>query len=204
MRISMSAARLAAVAGVLLGSAQAHAATVFSDNFNDNDVSDWTLTTNYAGTAGIDAGGVLGPYINAPPGSNSHIFAQASKTMLLTGGDYMLSFDAFSPTCSGCTISYVVTLNGVAEYSHASNGVWDIGRNVNLGPLTTGMYTLGFAMETTNAIAGHFVADFDNVVLDRQEYAAPGGAVPEPSAWALMILGFGLAGASLRRRAVTA
>ena len=29
---------------------------------------------------------------------------------------------------------------------------------------------------------------------------APGGAVPEPSVWALMIGGFGLAGASLRRR----
>ncbi|WP_293907435.1 PEPxxWA-CTERM sorting domain-containing protein [Phenylobacterium sp.] len=38
-------------------------------------------------------------------------------------------------------------------------------------------------------------ADFDNIV------ATPfGGAVPEPSTWALTIGGFGLAGATLRRR----
>jgi hypothetical protein len=33
--------------------------------------------------------------------------------------------------------------------------------------------------------------------------AAPSGAVPEPGAWALMIAGFGLAGAALRRRPAT-
>ena len=32
--------------------------------------------------------------------------------------------------------------------------------------------------------------------------ATPGGAVQEPASWALMIAGFGLAGASLRRRRV--
>jgi hypothetical protein len=37
---------------------------------------------------------------------------------------------------------------------------------------------------------------FDNVVLG----AAVSGAVPEPAAWLLMILGFGAAGAALRRR----
>ena len=36
----------------------------------------------------------------------------------------------------------------------------------------------------------------------RTVLAAPGGAVPEPATWALMILGFGGAGIALRRRRV--
>lgn len=36
----------------------------------------------------------------------------------------------------------------------------------------------------------------------RDVLAAPGGGVPEPATWALMILGFGAAGARLRRRPV--
>lgn len=39
----------------------------------------------------------------------------------------------------------------------------------------------------------------DNVLVG-SGLAGPGGAVPEPGAWALMILGFGAAGANLRRR----
>lgn len=44
---------------------------------------------------------------------------------------------------------------------------------------------------------------FDPVVVDRFELinaTFSGGAVPEPGTWALMIMGFGLAGAALRRR----
>jgi hypothetical protein len=40
-------------------------------------------------------------------------------------------------------------------------------------------------------------ADFDNIVATQSDVR---GAVPEPSTWALMIGGFGLAGAVLRRR----
>jgi hypothetical protein len=31
-------------------------------------------------------------------------------------------------------------------------------------------------------------------------YSAPDGAVPEPATWALMIIGFGAAGSTIRRR----
>lgn len=37
-----------------------------------------------------------------------------------------------------------------------------------------------------------------------QEFSAIGAGVPEPAAWALMIAGFGLAGATLRRRRIRA
>jgi len=51
-------------------------------------------------------------------------------------------------------------------------------------PLETGSYTLNITG------AGQ------NVIIDEPD---PRGAVPEPSAWALMILGFGAAGTALRR-----
>ena len=40
----------------------------------------------------------------------------------------------------------------------------------------------------------------DNVVLTYDGVRAPPGGVPEPTSWALMIAGFGLAGTALRRR----
>jgi len=41
----------------------------------------------------------------------------------------------------------------------------------------------------------------DNFAVNGNVMSAPGGAVPEPAAWTLMILGFGGVGAVLRRRA---
>jgi PEP-CTERM motif len=44
----------------------------------------------------------------------------------------------------------------------------------------------------------------DNVTLDVTGGNVTGGGVPEPASWALMITGFGLAGAALRRRSAVA
>ena len=45
---------------------------------------------------------------------------------------------------------------------------------------------------------GYDAGLYDNLAIGT--YDAPSAAVPEPAAWALMISGFGLAGAALRRR----
>lgn len=45
-------------------------------------------------------------------------------------------------------------------------------------------------------------SQFDVTSYRVSEAQTPGGAVPEPAAWSLMIAGFGLAGAALRRRRV--
>lgn len=86
------------------------------------------------------------------------------------------------------------------------------GLRLNLGSLAAGQtrsftwyYGLG-----TSGVAGQLnglgatdvmmVANRDGSFAAAMGVAAPGGAVPEPAAWALMITGFGLAGATLRRR----
>jgi hypothetical protein len=64
--------------------------------------------------------------------------------------------------------------------------------SVNLAPGTYTV-TVGVANDLDNALSSQILAD----------HFTSGGA-PEPAAWALMIGGFGLAGASLRRRRAVA
>jgi hypothetical protein len=66
--------------------------------------------------------------------------------------------------------------------------------------------TLSWQGITGLTVGGVAVTDYSAVSADtgfnfRQGLAAP--AVPEPASWALMIAGFGLTGAALRRRAAT-
>jgi len=71
----------------------------------------------------------------------------------------------------------------------------------NAGTATTFFeHSLDFArgVPLFNLPDGYTVEDPDAFVFDNR--FAPPGAVPEPAAWALMIAGFGLAGAALRRR----
>ena len=189
-----SAAVLAA--GILLA-AQAHATTVFSDNFNDNDVSDWSFSTNHGTSAGIDVGGILGPYIDAPPGGIDLIARASHDVSLAQAGDYTLDLDAFAIHCQGCTVSFDVLFDGSLLLRQATDGAWTH-ETLNLGALAAGDHVLQLGMHTTNASSGHFQAQFDNVVIDGENLSGP--AVPEPAAWALMIVGFGGAGAMLRRR----
>ncbi len=72
---------LGAFVGVCVGlSAMAANATtiVFSDNFDDGDVTDWVKSSNYGGatTVAVDAGlavsgSSLFTYLNAPPGGSN-------------------------------------------------------------------------------------------------------------------------------------
>jgi hypothetical protein len=59
-------------------------------------------------------------------------------------------------------------------------------------------------MTTANGFANHSVVQFDNfsVSSSTSGTGAP-GAVPEPAAWAMMIAGFGLVGAALRRHRIS-
>ncbi|MBX3486182.1 PEPxxWA-CTERM sorting domain-containing protein [Phenylobacterium sp.] len=185
----------AALSAAALG-AQAQAATVvFSDDFDAGVGPEWVFTTNYGGTAGIDAGGILGPYINAPPGGGD-LTARATRTLTLLAGDYTLDLDAWALVCQGCTISYDVLFDGVSLTRTAGTNTFQ-SRSFDLGALSAGTHTITLGMHTTNASSGHFLAKFDNVVLTGDNLVA---GVPEPATWGLMILGFAGAGAALRRR----
>jgi hypothetical protein len=185
----------AALAAAAIGT-QAQAATVvFADDFNDNDVSDWSFVSNHS-VAGVDTGGILGPYIDAPPGG-SDLTARGTRTLTLLAGDYTLDLDAFAIVCQGCIVSYDVLFDGALLTRTAGANVFQA-RSFNLGALAAGSHSITLGMHTTNASSGHFLAKFDNVVLTGDNLVT--GGIPEPSAWALMILGFGGAGAAIRRK----
>lgn len=87
-------------------------------------------------------------------------------------------------------------------------GTPDFGEPISWSGVPTGGFGhLQIALQNTDGSPGSFVtaaartADlylrFDSLTVTTDPIASPGG-VPEPSAWALMILGFGLAGTALR------
>lgn len=61
-------------------------------------------------------------------------------------------------------------------------------------------YTVSFAGTARSIELAGFAAYYDNVSLGAPETTT--GAVPEPASWALLIAGFGLTGAAMRRRRV--
>jgi hypothetical protein len=64
---------------------------------------------------------------------------------------------------------------------------------------TTGNFRNSFSVSGTLGLTGPFTAGAEGDSLQ----VLVGNAVPEPAAWAMMIGGFGLAGAAMRRRSAT-
>jgi hypothetical protein len=94
-----------------------------------------------------------------------------------------------------------------------TQGKWYLA-SVTLGPSTVGtLYdsdgttVLGSLVATglvNGAGGGVAVRSFGGVSFDTISLSSSSGAVPEPASWALMIVGFGLVGVSMRRRKAVA
>lgn len=73
--------------------------------------------------------------------------------------------------------------------------------SVPLNPQAQGGFSfVGFYDPTTTTSSVTIDIPFDLISVDDVRFAAANTAVPEPSTWALLILGFGVVGASLRTR----
>lgn len=125
-----------------------------------------------------------------------------SQTVFLDVGVYTIGFSVYIPrngfNNSG-NASFVGKIAGQTlatfDVDSSTPGVWK--SYSGLANITTaGNYTTSFEFSSGRAPAGDFVVD--------RAYIVAGDAVPEPATWGLMILGFGGAGAMLRRRRMVA
>ncbi len=170
----------------------ASAAIIFSDNFNDGDVSDWTETTNYSpgnGSTGLAAVGSLQAYLFLPgtEGTVFDIFVRGSHTFTTSvAADHTLTLSAMSASCDICTISYQVLVDGSLVVQDEDLSFQSL--MFNLSGLAPGSHTLTLGMFTDFAHSGTFSAWFDDVVITEPE----AGAVPEPSTMNLLLGGLGL------------
>ncbi len=133
------------------------------------------------------------------------------------GALFVFQIGSTLTTASGSSVSI---LNG-----NANSGVyWDVGSSATLGTTTAfegNILALDSVTLNTSAtiLCGRAIALTAAVTMDTNTISnncangtdfgshgfsgsggSGGGAIPEPSAWALMLGGFGLAGAALRRR----
>ena len=95
---------------------------------------------------------------------------------------------AFSTAAADVVQNFCLNIDGpvVSPYIAYSFGI---------STLAAGTYQLRFAQVDNQ---GFFNQGVDNVSIE-----AVAGAVPEPASWAMMIVGFGIVGASARRRIVS-
>ena len=121
-----------------------------------------------------------------------------SQQVWLNPGLYTIGFDTYVPfngydnsgdatftgTIAGVTLANFSAHASVPGQWMSYAGVADIA--------TAGWYTAEFTYNSGAAPAADFLVD--------RAYIVAGNVVPEPTTWALMIMGFGGAGALLRQR----
>ena len=111
-------------------------------------------------------------------------FVGAANRNLLPGSDTSFHFGTFTPI-GGNAAPGLYTFYNVGFIFQFTQPDAD-----HPGDNKTGSYTFAQTCPFQN----------DACAFTREVLAAPGGGVPEPASWALMILGFGGAGVALRRR----
>ena len=149
-----------------------------------------TLTLNGA-TVGVNEG--VGGYSGNLPNDQTHyLTVPGGKTATFTSTRLMSNFSLYmgSPDTYN-SIRFIgagfdETINGTQMFQGDTSQAWSWGKRVNFD---FGGYKVTQVVLTSGANS----FEVDNA-------AASFAAVPEPATWAFMIMGFGAAGAVLRRR----
>ncbi|WP_310497036.1 PEPxxWA-CTERM sorting domain-containing protein [Sandarakinorhabdus sp.] len=181
------------------------------DNFYNGGVSGHgTSGTNYG--AGFSANGLaINGYNGCCEPDQYLVPARKGILFFLSGGAVTVNYAAGFTT--GFSFYYASNSNATIRVYDGLNGTGNVlaslalatQANQNCRPGATGFYCnwtpVGVAFAgTARSIdfggGANFVA-YDNITFGSDR---PGGTVPEPSSWVMLIAGFGLVGAAMRRR----
>lgn len=184
----LTATAVALATTLAAASAQASANLVNNGSFETGDFTDWTQfgDTSFTGVelGCFDAGCPTdGAYLAAfgPVGGNGGI----TQTLANNAGNFNVSFDLS---------------NDSGDFFEADFG----GVTLLVNPPTESTTHYAFSNVSVGAGAALTFTTFNAPAYYTLDNISVSGAVPEPMTWALMISGFGLAGASLRRRRAVA
>jgi hypothetical protein len=136
--------------------------------------------------------------VNGSSDTTDRVWFEDGLTVLANTTYYFSTWIASAHPASPAQLAFSINGSQIGAVFNASatTGVWQqFFATWNSGAATSADVAL---VNQNPAFGGNDFA-LDDIVLDT---ARPG--VPEPATWALMILGFGAAGAMLRRRAVPA
>ena len=196
---TIASAALLAAAG--LASTGAHASNLITNgSFETGDLTGWTSDSGFGlnpfGTtygAGMD-----GTYWHWLAGFESPITTFQTVSGLTPGKTYLLSFAMASEASNSDQLRVTIdggsgTLFSAPPYiaGGPGNGFWNNWVTQSLSFTATGT-SATIQFDTVGLNANGYDVGLDNVSLT--------GTVPEPATWALAIIGFGIAGTSLRRQ----
>lgn len=204
-----------ATAATLALSAQAQAATLVNAGFEAG-LTGWTASNGLVDVVTSTGDALAQPYApqegqafaRLTAGEPDDVFTELSQTFTvnaafrISGSAAFLAFDylpyddvalihVFGP--SGTRVLFTSSVATVGDYGASG---W---RTFESDVLAAGTYTLVAGVSDAFEPGGS-----SQLLLDAIQVRSVGTVVPEPSAWALMIAGFGGVGAALRRRPRTA
>lgn len=200
-------AAIAGVVGLVLGAAApAKAVELISNGDFEAGLAGWS-TSGAVGTGTPDGYVACCGLAGSPADlANNMVFFGSGNVGLtntlsqtfatVVGGAYTLTFDAsaFGAPSAGNTL--IFSVGGISDSI-------SLGTSVSAAlPGGFGFAFVGSGSDTLTFLVNSNTFDNADAVIDNVSVQgpAPTAAVPEPGAWALMILGFGLAGGLLRGR----
>jgi hypothetical protein len=205
MMISYKLTASTVCCALALAAAPLHAATIASENF-EGGASGWS--NNLTEDPGPNGGGFtrhLGRH--GQGGTTSKTFALSGAQSTVSVGFDFYRIDSWDGELFQATIS-----DGTSSFTNSTAGFFFDGGPTNIynGSWSDAVRAISFNFATTaSSITLTFSSTLDqgftdeawgvdNLLITDNLGSVPG--VPEPSAWALFILGFGVVGAGLRAR----
>jgi len=199
----------AAFAVATASSAQAAVTLTFEGVGDYNPVGNFYAAQGYVFSADtlalVDAdNGGNGNFANEPSSNTIMFFLNSNNAILNVAAGFDTGFSFFYTSSTAATVNVWSGLNATGTLLGSINLSAQYANNCSGDP------TGGFCNWTNAGVAFAGTAmsidfggtanqtGYDNITFGSA--VAGGGGVPEPSVWALMISGFGMAGAMLRRR----